>query len=95
MPEHDNITGRDGYIFAQALYVTAKALRSQEFPEHSNADDMEAIAHARFPSSFEQQRLMDRVSEGVRMGLGLPPQGMALDAETIEAWIAHGGRRDG
>jgi hypothetical protein len=53
MSTNDSITGRDDYIIAQALYVAETALRSQEQPEYSNADDMEAISEAWFPGNFE------------------------------------------
>ena len=64
MDINENITGRDDYIIAQALYVAAKTLRSQEYPEESNADDMEAIAEAWFPGSFEQRRVHGRFQKG-------------------------------
>lgn len=87
---NDGITGRDSYIVAQALYVAAKALRSQEYPEQSNAEDMEAIAEAWFPGSFEQRRIHERFQEGLRMGLKLPMGGMTMTSEAVEAWIAEG-----
>lgn len=87
---NDSITGRDSYIVAQALYVAAKALRSQKHPEESNAEDMEAIAEAWFPGSFEQRRIHERFQEGLRMGLKLPMGGMTITSEAVEAWIAEG-----
>lgn len=90
MSTNDSITGRDDYIIAQALYVAATALRSQKQPEYSNADDMEAISEAWFPGNFESRRVLERMQEGVRMGLKLPSGGLTMEAESVETWIAAG-----
>ncbi|MCJ2012167.1 hypothetical protein [Methylobacterium sp. J-076] len=96
MSNDNSITSRDGYILAQALYIAAKALRSQPYPEWSNAEDMDAILEARFPGRLKVWSTVGRFQEGRLMGL-LPIGDFkaqydtgAWDAEWVEAWIEAG-----
>ena len=54
-PETPGITGRDGYIVAEALYFAAKWIEAQ--PEHlqrkSDREDMLAILNVAFPGMAE------------------------------------------
>lgn len=48
----ENITGRDDYIIAKALYLAAKWMHQQPIEEQSlsDADDMLPILEHRYPS---------------------------------------------
>ncbi len=50
-----NITGRDGYIMAEALHLAIKWIDAQpkEYRSLSNQEDMRAILDARWPSFKE------------------------------------------
>jgi hypothetical protein len=53
--DNTDITGRDSYIMAEALYLAIKWINAQpkEYRSLSNQEDMQAILDARWPSFKE------------------------------------------
>lgn len=58
-----DITGRDDYMIACALFYAAKALKAKPHPPESDIEDMEKILEERFPQFKKLLEIQDKLSE--------------------------------
>jgi hypothetical protein len=71
MTEEPSVTGRDGFVMAQALAYAIVCIDSlpEEKQERSNRDDMVALLHAMVPDPVQRERF----ARGVEAHTGVLP----------------------
>ena len=88
MNDQTEVTGRDDFIIAQALWEASKLLDSLpdiERPE-SNIADMRAILEARYPDLWEQFAFQDDLGRAMRLGMRIEA-GQSIDWEEVTAFL--------
>jgi hypothetical protein len=75
-----SITGRDGYVMAQALAYAIEAIEHlpDEWQEWSNKEDMKLLLHTFHPGMIENLRIearrhLEQIGWDARVGNGLEP----------------------
>ena len=81
----DDITGRDDYVIAQALYVAIKTLHQAEFPQLSNIEDMQAILDGRYPGAWDEFELQHYARLALARGWKAAGQFTVND---LKKWLA-------
>ncbi len=88
MNDPTEVTGRDDYIIAQALWEASKLLDSlpdKERPE-SNIEDMRAILETRYSGLQEMFAFQDDLRRAVRLGMGMEV-GQSFSPEDVKAFL--------
>ncbi len=88
MNTQTEITGRDDYIIAQALWEARKLLDSlpdKERPD-SNIKDMRAILETRYSGLQEMFAFQDDLRRALRLGMQMEI-GQSYDPEDVKAFL--------
>ena len=88
MNDQTDVTGRDDYIIAQALWEASKVLDSlpdKERPD-SNIQDMRAILETRYPDLREKFAFQDDLQRAMRLGMPIE-EGQEIHWEDVTAFL--------
>ena len=88
MNTQTEITGRDDYIIAQALWEASKLLDSlpdKERPE-SNIKDMREILETRYPALSGGFAFQDDLRRAMRLGMPME-EGQSIRPEDVKAFL--------
>lgn len=83
MTRRQGITGRDGYIISQALFVASRVMRTEKYPSLSNIEDREEILNTLFPGRAEMWQEEEYRKEAFR--LGMKPDPASTSSPTVDA----------
>ncbi len=88
MNDRTEITGRDDFIIAQALWEASKmldVLPDYERPE-SNIEDMRTILETRYPAWSESFAFQDDLRRAMRLGMPME-EGQSITSEDVKAFL--------
>ncbi len=88
MNDETEVTGRDDFIIAQALWEASKMLDSlpdNERPE-SNIEDMRAILETRYPGLMGSFTFQDDLRRAMRLGMPME-EGQSIRPEDVKAFL--------
>jgi hypothetical protein len=83
-----DITGRDGYIMAKALWMGIKWTRAMpDLRENSDAEDMASFLKAQYPAFAAQFAFQDDLETAMRSGFE-PHEGKFYSHDEIKEFLA-------
>ena len=88
MNDQTDVTGRDDFIIAQALWEASKVLDllpDIERPD-SNIQDMRAILETRYPDFWGQFAFQDDLRRAMRLGMPVE-EGQSISQEDVTAFL--------
>ncbi len=89
MNDQTEVTGRDDYIIAQALWEASKLLESLpniERPD-SNIEDMRIILEVRYPVLWGSFAFQDDLRRAMRLGMRME-EGQSYTPEDVKAFLS-------
>lgn len=80
------ITGRDGWLTAVALFVAIRALRSKANPPESDIAGMEKILRERYSGLEKTLCLQNNIRLARRLGFKFE-EGVSLSPHDVQIWL--------